>query len=734
MMLLSMQTSFAQTDTVATASPVVTRDAEGRVIIRATRITEPIRIDGRLDDPVYAEVQPITEFIQSEPVEGAPGTEKTEAWVLFDDRNIYVSCRCSDKNAGQIIATEMRRDGGAGGLHDQFAVGLDTFYDGLNAFQFGVTAAGGLRDGTVTDERFSANWNGVYEARTSLSEHGWVAELAIPFKTLRYKSGREQTWHIQMRRLIRSGKNEILFLTPMSAAWGLSGMNRYSLAATLVGVEAPPPALNLEVKPYAISRLTTDLLQRPAIRNDLDPDAGFDLKYGLTKSLTADFSYNTDFAQVEADEAQINLTRFNLVFPEKREFFLEGEGIFDFGSGGSGVRTDSGDAPAIFYSRRIGLSGNRAVPVIAGGRLTGRAGRWSVGTFNIVTDEDAAAGAKKTNFTALRLRRDILRRSSVGGIFTRRSVSTVGPGDNEVYGLDANIALYTNVYFGGYVAQSRTPNRSGDDLAYRAQFNYPADRYGLRLDRVVVERNFNPEMGFLRRENFRRNYAETRFSPRTTDSRWVRKWTYQASLDYITDNNNVLESRELQGLFRSDLHNGDAISIQFARLFEFLREPFPISEGVRIPEGSYGFNNLIATYAPGAQHWLSGSASFETGSFYGGDKKTATLRGRVDVTSQLGLEPNVSLNWVDLPQGDFTTTIVGGRVVFTMTPQMFTTALIQYSSSNKSVSTNLRFRWEYQAGSELFIVYTEGRSSFPGPGIDLQNRGFVVKVNRLFRF
>ncbi|MBI4206446.1 MAG: carbohydrate binding family 9 domain-containing protein [Betaproteobacteria bacterium] len=711
---------------------VLTRDVDGRISVRATRITGSIRVDGRLDEAAYRQVPPITDFIQMEPAEGAPTTEKTEAWILFDDRNIYIACRCWDEHPERIVANDLRRDSGNQSQHDHFAVGFDTFYDGRNGFQFGVTAAGGLRDGTITDERLNADWNGVHDAKSSRFDRGWIAEIAVPFKTLRYTPGRQQTWHIQLRRLIRS-KNEMTYITPVSPTWGIRGMSQFSLAATLVDLETPPVALNLEVKPYALSRVVTDLLRRPMVRNHLDPDAGVDVKYGLTKGLTADLTYNTDFAQVEADEAQVNLTRFGLSFPEKREFFLEGQGIFQFGSGGAGD-VPSADVPTIFYSRRIGLSGARAVPVIAGGRVTGRAGLWSVGALTMETDDDVAAAAAQTNFTVLRLRRDILRRSMLGGIFTRRSVSMTAPGANTVWGLDAKFAFYQNVYFSGYAAQSKTEGQRETDGSYRTQFSYTADRYGLALDRLVVGEHFNPEVGFLRRENFRRNFAQTRFSPRPTNHRQVRKVTSQLSFDYITNNHNFLESRELQGLFAVDFHNGDGISAQYSRLLEFLPAPFLVSRGVSIPAGGYQFDNVLATYTAGAQRRVSGSSALEIGSFYDGDKTTATFRGRVEVTPQLGVEPNVSVNWIELPQGRFTTTIVGGRAFFTMTPQMFAAALVQYGSSNASLSTNLRFRWEYQPGSELFVVYSEGRSTFPPRGTELENRGLAVKINRLFRF
>jgi hypothetical protein len=715
--------------------PVFSRNADGHVVVRATRIAQPIKVDGRLDEEAYRQVETLTEFVQQEPDVGAPITERTEAWVLFDDTHFYVACRCWDTNPGRIVANDMRRDSSNLRQNDNFAVEVDTFHDRRNGFLFYVTPVGGMFDAAITDERNgNTDWNAIWEAKAGRFEGGWVAEIAIPFKSLRYAGARGQTWGIQIRRTIR-GKNEHAFISPVSPAWGIAAINHMSVAATLVGLEVPPAARNIEIKPYAISRVTTDLVGTPSRQNEHDPDVGVDVKYGVTKGLTADFTYNTDFAQVEADEAQVNLTRFNLTFPEKREFFLEGQGIFAFGVAG-GESGGGGDAPAIFYSRSIGLSGARTVPIIGGGRMTGKAGAWSIGALNIETDDDETTGARQTNFTVLRVRRDILRRGGLGAIYTRRSVSTVAPGANHVVGVDTNLAFSQNVYASGYVARSFTSGRSANALGYRAQFNYNSDRYGLGLDRLVVGENFNPEVGFLRRENFRRNFLLGRFSPRTTENRVVRKFTYEGNFEYITDNRNRLESRELRGQFRLDLHSSDALSLQFQRLYEFVPRPFSLADGIRIPVGGYDFDNLTTSVSLGQQHRVSGSASLEIGGFYDGSKKTSTFRGRVELTPRLGIEPNISLNWIDLPyvpEGKFTTTVVGSRTTFTVTPRMFVAALVQYASSNTSLSANFRFRWEYRPGSELFVVYTEGRDTFPPRGSTLENRGFVVKVNRLFR-
>jgi hypothetical protein len=730
----------------AQPAAVYSRDGDGTVVVRATRIGKPIRIDGKLDDEAYGQIEAITQFIQQDPQEGSPISERTEAWILYDDQNIYFSCRCWDTHPERIVANDMRRDSPNLRNNDNFAVELDTFHDRRNGFLFYVTPLGALFDGLTTDERANnSDWNTIWEGKVGRFDGGWIAEIAIPFKSLRYTPGREQVWGINLRRNIRA-KNEWAYIAPVKAAWGQTAIFRVSAAATLVGVEAPPTAKNLEIKPYAISRLTTDLVSKPTVRNEVKPDAGVDVKYGLTKGLTADLTYRTDFAQVEEDEAQVNLTRFNLSFPEKREFFLEGAGTFNFGAGGSGgsgnappapgavQSATASDAPLLFYSRRIGIGGGRPVPIIGGGRLTGKAGAWNIGALNISSDDDAASGAVQTNFTVLRLRRDILRRSTVGAMFTSRSRSTAAPGSNEVWGVDANFGFYQNVYLSGYLSQSRTTSRHGEDLSYRGQFNYASDRYGFTVDRIVVDPNFNPEVGFERRLNFRKNTATARFSPRPAKSRFVRKYYYEGNLDYITDNHNVLETRTSMGAYRMELQNSDLLSMIYTQNYEFLAAPFQISDAVRIPVGRYAFKNVSAVYNPGQQHRVSGSGSIDVGSFYDGDKTTAAFRGRVSLTPKLAIEPNVSLNWIDLPQGAFTNTVLGERTLYSMTPRMFLTALVQYSSSTTSLSGNVRFRWEYQPGSELFVVYTEGRDTLPLRGVPLETRGFVVKINRLLRF
>ena len=559
-------------------------------------------------------------------------------------------------------------------------------------------------------------------------------EAAIPFRSLRYRPGQEQIWGFNVLRNNR-WKNEITFLTPIPPVKGPGlGIMMMSAAATVYGLEAPAGSRNLELKPFAITDLTSDRTATPPVSNDLTGDLGLDVKYGITRNLVADLTVNTDFAQVEADEQQVNLTRFSLFFPEKREFFLENQGTFAFGGAGANLFSGDPNTPILFYSRRIGLDQGREVPLDVGGRLTGRVGAFSVGVLNIRTGDEPVSGARPTNFSVVRVKRDLLRRSSIGAIFTRRSRAIQGAGSNESYGLDGTFAFYDNVLVNTYWAKTRTRGFE-DDVSYRAQFDYAADRYGLQVERLVVGTDFNPEVGFLRRDDFERSFGSVRFSPRPRSIAAIRKVSYSARLDYITDRAGVLETREAQGRFGIEFESSDNVDVTHTRSYELLTEPFPIAPDVTIPIGGYNFQNMRASVRFGQQRRISGALSAQHGGFLSGDRTSVGFRsGRVEITPQLSVEPGVSVNWIDLPEGRFSTRLVTARTTYTVTPLMFVSALVQVNSSNDSLGANIRIRWEYQPGSELFAVYNEQRDTLD-PGFPaLANRAFIVKINRLFNF
>jgi hypothetical protein len=743
----------ANAPAIPVAPATISRDDEGRATVRAVRVSEPLRIDGVLDESHYERVPAMSGFIQIDPKPGEAATEQTDVWLSFDDDNVYVSARMHDSDMEHLVATEMRRDSSVifqG--NDIISFMLDPFYDRRNGLVFTINPIAGRSDSQVTNERqFIQDWNPVWSVKTGRFEGGWTMEAAIPFKSIRYGKGSVQVWGFNVMRTKRS-KNERSLLTKVPPGRGDAALAQTSFAASAVGLVAPPARRALDIKPYATSSLTTNRTASPAVTNDPSAAGGVDLKYAVTQGLSADLTINTDFAQVEADEQQANLTRFSLFFPEKREFFLENQGMFSFGgvqlTGNlNGTQNNDQVAPILFYSRRIGLNGTRVVPLRAGGRLTGRAGAYSIGIVSAQTgeeDEDLVAPAASTNYSVVRVKRDILGRSAVGLIAT--SVNPSGSGtSNAVYGLDGTFAFFDNLQINTYWAKSDTRGNvgrtfgpavgNGNDTSYRAQLNYDADRYGLQLERVTVGEDFNPGLGFVRRADMRRTYGQFRFSPRPAGIPRIRKFRYQGNAGLIEDNEGRLETRELEGEFAIEFMNGDQFQTRLTNNYEFLAQPFPIATGVSIPVGVYEFNTYRLGFNLGRQRRVSGNAAIEWGPFYNGEQTAVTLnQSRLSLTPALAIEPTYTMNKVELDQGRFTHHLFGSRITYTMTPLMFASALVQYNSATGSVATNARLRWEYQPGSELFVVYNEDRNTSSLGVQGLSTRSIIVKVNRLFRY
>ncbi len=738
---------------------VVARDAQGRASVRAVRLVTGIRLDGVLDEPVYEAVPAVSDFVQQMPVEGAPATEKTEAWILFDEANVYVSGRVWDSAPpSEWVANEMRRDTPQLRENDSFWVAFDTFNDRRNGIAFYTNPLGAIGDFGITNEgNPNGDWNPVWDVRTGRFEGGWTVEMAIPFKSLRYRPGPLQRWGLQIRRLVRR-KNEQTYITSVPISAGRRGFFRMSDAALLVGIDVPDSGSNLEIKPYGISGVTTDLTLDPPRRNDGAGDYGVDVKYGITRNLTADLTWNTDFAQVEVDEQQVNLTRFNLFFPEKREFFLENRGIFDFARGGgpsrrdgalrligSGRSSEESLAPTLFYSRRIGLQAGAVVPITGGARVTGKVGDFDVGALNMLAGaragDDVRAGVEPTNFSVARIKRDVLRRSALGVLVTNRSVSLAGDGASQTFGADGTFSFYDNVNAVAYLARTRTPGRTGRDMSYQGQLSWNGDRYGFEAEHLTVEDNFRPEVGFWRRENFRRSYGSARFSPRPASIEAIRQFRLEGAFDYVeAADTGLVETRQAQLAFLTEFENSDRIGVSAAESYEFLVEPFEPGRDVVLPVGGYRFRDFETTYTLGGQRRLSGVLTVRAGEYFSGTIRSIGFRrARFVLVPQLAVEPTVSVNWIETPQGAFRADLLVSRITWTLSPRMFFSGLVQYNSSTRTVSNNLRLRWEYSPGSELFVVYTEDRDSDPlrpdrFSASGLRNRGLVVKVNRLFRF
>ena len=735
---------FANTPSINLAQEtVVGEDADGRKSIRAVRYDGPINIDGNLDESIYQTVAPIGDFIQHLPIQGADATERTEAWVFYNDINIYVTAKVYESVPEEDwVANEMRRDVGRLRTNDSFSVMFDTFLDRRNGVAFLVSPIGGFSDFTINNEGAATrpvnfDWNVVWDSRVGRFEGGWTVEMEIPFRSLRYEPSSEQTWGIQFRRvLIRQNEASYITEIPISAANigppMVAGMWRISEAASLTELQVPPRNLNLEIKPYGLGTSTTNRITNPTFDNDLEGEAGVDVKFGVTNNLTADFTYNTDFAQVEVDERQVNLTRFNLFFPEKREFFLEGAANFDF------TQPRNLDIPTMFFSRRIGLEQGQVVPINVGGRLTGKIGDFDIGALSIGTDGGDLDNAQSTDFSVLRIKRDVLRRSRVGVIYTDRSKSIVGDGTNQLYGVDGTFNFMDDIEISSYAAKSKTPGLSNDDKSYMANFNYNGDRYGFRSGYLLVEDNFNPEVGFKRRDDFKQYEGNVRFSPRPTSIDSVRQFRFEAQTrSYWSASSSELETRRHELIFNTEFESGDQFHISMKDEFEMLTKAFRIAPKVTLGPGDYDFTSYQTSYRLGPQRKYSGQLSYRFGDFWGGTNSAIGLSGgSIELSPQLSVEPSYSFNKVKLPEGNFRTELSRVRVTYTISPRMYFSGLVQYNSTQNSASSNFRFRWEWAPGSELFVVYSDDRDTNPfdrPDSFELRNRGWAIKINRLFQ-
>ena len=713
----------------------LTRETDGAVTIRAVRVSAPLHIDGVFDEPLYREARPASEFIQMEPRGGTPATERTEVWLSYDQNHVYVSVKAWESAPERRVANEMRRDSGNIRQGDSVGFSFDTFRDRRSALLFEVNPLGGRTDGQSTNERqYNADWNPVWQLATGRFDGGWCVEVAIPFASLRYAPGTAQDWGFQARRTVK-WKNEIAYLTTVPPAFGLGrGDFSASLYASVVGLEAPASARRMEVKPYVIGSRTDDRLAVPPLSSG-SAAAGVDAKYAITPNLTADLTVNTDFAQVEADEQQVNLTRFSLYFPEKRDFFLENQGIFTFGNNATSAGSATSDVPVLFYSRRIGLANGRDIPIYGGGRVTGRAGRYSMGAVTMQTHGDAGAQVPATNFSVLRVKRDVLRRSSLGALGTYRSSTTVGTEGSGTYGVDGTFAFFSNLSITSYWAQTQAAGRGDHNESYRAQLDYAGDRYGIQAERLVVGRDFAPDIGFVRRSDMRKTYAQARFSPRPRGSRRVRKRSAVGQYTYIDDDARRLSTRTVDGELALEFQNSDRLSAGVTANYERVTRTFPLTATAAVAPGIYSFTTARAAYTVGQQRRASGTLLLERGEFYGGRRTSATIsRARLNVTSRLSVEPSLSLNWIALPTQTLTTQLLGGRVTFTATPLLFVSALVQYNHAARTLSANARLRWEYRPGSELFVVWNEERDRRQSGWPNLQTRSLIVKANRFLRF
>ena len=723
---------------------------------RAVAVAQPPTVDGDvLGDAVWTSVEPLREFIQSAPDEGQPASERTEVRVVFTDDAIYFGVVLYDDDPSGIIMTDSRRDSSMNDA-DSFQIVLDTFSDRQNGFVFGTTPAGQEYDGQVTDEGgsrsafgggggggfsrgsgsgFNLNWDGAWQVQTTISDVGWSAEFAIPFRTIRYPARDIQSWGVNFQRNIRR-RNETSYWAALPRQYNLY---RVSMAGQLSGVTAPiGNTRNLQVTPYVIGQ---------AVTRDITPDrsvvavgdAGADLKYSVTSGLTLDATYNTDFAQVEVDDQQINLDRFNLFFPEKRPFFLENAGAFSVGNQGPASGRNLGQTE-LFFSRRIGISNSGTpVPILGGARLSGKiTDSTTIGFLNMQT-ESVPGVARANNFTVARVRRDLPNRSSIGGLFVNRA-GTGNPAidglarDNDynrTYAVDGRLGVGDNGLVQGFLGRTDSPDADEGEYAASLSSSYNSEAWRLIAGYQENDEDFNPEVGFLRRtggfrkldfaiNNTSRPNGFLKYQELTPHMSFTRFWNLSGDME------TSVVHLHFNGEFEDSSSAGIAYDIRSERVFD----AFTVS-GLTVPPGSYDFNELTYSYNSDRSAPFSAGVRATTAGFFGGT--IVTIRPSVNARygETLNLSLSYSRNDIDLPSGTTITNLTSLSAAYNFTPRLYAQTLLQHNSSADLYAVNFRVGWLQDANTGLFFVYneTEGIGEFIPTGA---GRSVIVKYSYLF--
>jgi hypothetical protein len=714
----------------------------------ATRASGPIRIDGQLDEDAWAAATVLSGFIQNAPREGAPASEHTEVRILFDDDALYVGARLFDRDPQGILVGENRRDASLEET-DAFLILLDTYLDGQNGFVFGTTPAGIEYDGQVTREGqggatgqrmqrgsgggFNLNWDGTWTVATSRDAEGWTAEFRIPFATLRYAAVGEQVWGLNLSRRIRR-RNEESFWAPLPLQYDLF---RVSMAGRLEGIEAPA-GRTVALTPYLLTSGTRSYPQGnagPAL-GTTGWDVGGDAKIGLGPSLTLDLTFNTDFAQVEVDDQQLNLTRFNLFFPEKRPFFLENAGTFSAGSP---------QAVELFFSRRIGIEQGMAVPIMAGSRLTGKIGGTTLGLLTVrtesLTGEDFGTDATPriiapgNQFSVGRALRELPGRSRVGAIAVSRLNTDDRDDYNLTFGVDGRLGLGENTTLDGYAARTVTPGMEGDQHALSLSAAYADPTWRLNASIREVAEGFNPEVGFLPRSDYRFLSASILRRYRFPEISWFQELRPHASYREHFGLDGFSETRWLHIDSHFEFSNGSFFqlpAVNFTR--EGLREPFRIARDVVVPAGTYDNVEWGFAYNTNRSAPISVDGRIDIGGFYNGHR----VGGALTLDSRLGeafrLSARAQRYHVDLETGRFNTSLYSVQAAYAFTPRIYLQSILQYNDQTQNVSGNLRLGWLNTAGTGLFIVLNdlEHAGSLQRTGIPRGpvERTLVVKYTR----
>lgn len=684
--------------------------------VQAVRIAAgEVTVDGEVEEPAWGLARPIADLYQGQRNEGMPASENTEIRILYDEHNLYIGFRCFDKHPELVRARGLFRDEWAGS-DDLLLIMIDAYHSHRSAIQFVTNPNGLIQDALQTGETAATrneNFNAIWDARGRRTSTGFETEVRIPFKAMRFESAareEEVVFGIGFKRNIRR-KNEDSFwpFVPNDSSW-----YRPAELGHLRGLHDIEPGRTIELRPYALVGSRSDIAARTTNPRGT---GGIDVKWGVTPGLTADFTVNTDFAQEEVDVQQINLTRFSLFFPEKRQFFLENAQMFQFG------------LPSevdLVFTRRIGLTrAGVVVPIDGGARLTGREGRTNVGVMSMKTRD--AVGQPGQYFSVVRLRQEVSTRSSIGALVT----SVVGGGAfNSVVGADAHLLLHRVWSVEGFVAGQTESYRSSASGAAEAAFRYDADRLAIGYRFLDVGTTFNPGVGFVQRRDIVRQTGDVRFSPRFPDG-VVRQAHFKAAIDYFEDQRGILQTRERAADISVDTERGDQPGVTLTDRFEFLEVPFAVNGSI-IPPGAYRTRVAAARFKSYTGRHARLNASVESGGFWNGDRTNVSIQADHRVNKHLALSLTYQRNWVALPDNRFQTTLIASRILVPFKKNLGLQSLFQYNSDTKQVSTNVRLHWLPTLATDFYFVYTELDERPRSLSLLPRTRSLTVKLNHQF--
>ena len=699
--------------------------------ITAFRTTKPVTVDGRLNDAAWKDAEAVDGFIQSEPATGQPATERTTVRMLFDGVTLFIGAFCYDRDPAGIIVNDLRKDFSLTG-QDTFEVIIDSFGDKRNGFLFATNPDGARADQQITNEGrdINASWDAVWTVRTGRSPEGWTVEMAIPLKSLRFETG--GSWGVNFSRRIRR-KNEIDYWSPIPRSFSLA---RVSLAGVLNGLSEATPGRNLQIKPYV---LAGGVRAVGGAGYSSTSNIGLDAKYAVTSALTLDVTARPDFAQAEADEQQVNLTQFSQFFPEKRSFFLENAGLFYVGDTAR-ARINPTPTPdedlLIFFSRRIGLSPTgAAVPIVAGARLTGRAAGLSVGALTVQTESTPASPA--TNYSVLRVRRNLFGASDVGAIVMSRQNTSAGGDYNRVYGVDANIRLYRILDWSSYAIRSATPGASSGQYAARTSVNWEGPFFHGKAGVLAIGEGFRDDLAYYRRTGVRKYIldAGVRSRPAWLNRFGLRELHPHLSNSWYTNTaNRMIGSMQHYGLTflrKSGAYLELSANPQTQTLEKALRLP---AETVPLAPGDYSWNEWRVLMQSDSSRAISGTATINWGGLWNGTQRSisgsVTARPNEHWRMTLGLQRTAGT--LLLPGQSFVSSIATVRSSYSFTANMFLDALVQYNRDTRQVNTNIRYNFLHHPLSDLYLVFNEQR--FLTEGHVTPGRGAILKFSQMFPF